>query len=429
MFQRKLFWIKYKVNKFYLYLQLQKLIKKSLNKLKGIIFLLKPNLFYIIEIKNKKSFKSSFILNESSNYTINAPRFENQINHLKSGIYKELNAHKINNAVVSPYSSSILIGKKLYIPNLVFKNPSKYGVSVFGLICRQYPFIDDNKNYKIKLFKPLIKLDYSEIENGILIGGCGSDNWFHWIVEYLPKLYLSNKLPKELSNYPIIVPIKCKTNKNFLESLNLFNSLKKNIYYLKKNEFIRVKNLIYIDDVIDYPFQVKKDKRVSLKDYSFNEKLLKEYSKKFYLFGIDNNRLKIEKSRLFLARKNSLRNYNQGELIRISKKYFFETIFLEDYTLKEQIYLLSQASFVIGPSGSAWTSLMFNNKGGIKCLSWLPEYYSEASTYSSIAGLMGHQLNFLYVEYSSNKHDFHHEDYYIDPEYFEINLRKILNQP
>ena len=94
------------------------------------------------------------------------------------------------------------------------------------------------------------------------------------------------------------------------------------IHYLKKNEFIRVKNLIYIDDVIDYPFQVKKDKRVSLKDYSFNEKLLKEYSKKFYLFGIDDNRLKKEKSRLFLARKNSLRNYNQGELIRISKKYF-----------------------------------------------------------------------------------------------------------
>ena len=425
MFQKKLFWIKYNINKFYLYLKLKKIIKETL---KEIIFLLKPNLFFIIEIKNKKLLESSLILNESSNYKINAPRFENQINYSKSGIYKEIKAHKINSAVVSAYSSSILIGKKLYVPNLVFKNPFKYGVSVFGLIFRKYPFIDDTKNYKIKLFKPLFRSDYLELENGILIGGCGSDNWFHWIVEVLPKLYLSNKLPKEFSNYPIIVPNKCKTNKNFLESLNLFNSLKKKIYYLKKNDFVRVKNLIYIDDVIEYPFQVKKDKRVSLKDYSFNQKLLKEYAKKFCLFGSFDNQLKTEKSKFFLARKNSLRNYNQGELIMISKKYSFETIFLEDYTLKEQIYFLSQASFLIGPSGAAWTSLMFNNKGGIKCLSWLPEYYSEASTYSSIAGLMGHQLNFLYVEYSGNKHDFHTEDYYIDPKYFEFNLRKLLNQ-
>ena len=42
---------------------------------------------------------------------------------------------------------------------------------------------------------------------------------------------------------------------------------------------------------------------------------------------------------------------------------------------------------------------------------------------------MRHQLNFLYVEYSGNKHDFHTEDYYIDPKYFETpdsNREKLL---
>ena len=77
----------------------------------------------------------------------------------------------------------------------------------------------------------------------------------------------------------------------------------------------------------------------------------------------------------------------------------FQPVYPERLSLNEQKRLMAAAEFVVGPSGAAWTNLVFCSPG-TRALCWMPEWASGFSFYSNLARIIGVDLR--YVTYSTN---------------------------
>jgi capsular polysaccharide biosynthesis protein len=55
---------------------------------------------------------------------------------------------------------------------------------------------------------------------------------------------------------------------------------------------------------------------------------------------------------------------------------------------------MQQAEIIIGPTGAAWTNLIFANSG-IKALTWIAKEAGDFSGYSSLAHHVNIQLDFI----------------------------------
>jgi capsular polysaccharide biosynthesis protein len=129
---------------------------------------------------------------------------------------------------------------------------------------------------------------------------------------------------------------------------------------------------------------------------------------------------------LFLSRKSYRRNYNQDEIFDVFKKEGFIQVFLEDYDLKGQIRMISQAEMLAGPSGAAWTNLIFCTKGA-KCICWMDRKLSDFSSFSNLARSVG--VDLIYVTYSSEismTAEFYAADYHLPVEKIEKALHQML---
>ncbi len=101
-------------------------------------------------------------------------------------------------------------------------------------------------------------------------------------------------------------------------------------------------------------------------------------------------------ARLFISRRKAsgLRKFNEEECVAILKKYGFETVYPEDYSITEQVALFNNAEFIIGGSGAAFTNLIYANEHTNVII--LERYKSNICIFSSIAAHLNLNLLYLY---------------------------------
>lgn len=97
---------------------------------------------------------------------------------------------------------------------------------------------------------------------------------------------------------------------------------------------------------------------------------------------------------------------------------------MEKYTIGQQVSFFKNAKFIVGPSGVAWTNLIFCNSS-CKALTWLPEVIKNFSVFPTLAKLAGVKLYFFNT--SSNHYKTIHDDYIIDLDMFEIEIKNLLS--
>lgn len=138
------------------------------------------------------------------------------------------------------------------------------------------------------------------------------------------------------------------------------------------------------------------------------------------------NNLKNEQGHvhIFLARKKeSARKYNQDEMFDLlSREFNVKAVYIEDYTIEEQAFIFSMADLIIGPSGAAWTNLIFSKEGTV-AISWIPTHLKDFSVYSTIASYYGVQKYFIDCMPKNNKEL--HSDYEVSLDRIRIQLQHL----
>lgn len=257
-----------------------------------------------------------------------------------------------------------------------------------------------------------------KIDRGIFLGGNGSWNYYHWMIEILPKCSYFTELPDGISKYPLLVSEDVLKTPSFQETLNIAAPGYKVIYLSSEKNYC-VGNLAWIDAPNQLPFNL----RANLKFQILHARMRPEsirYLRELYIS--DSTSQYHKPIRVFLIRKTIRRNYNQKEIGEMLAKYGFLACDMESLTFAEQVATFNNAEWIVGPTGAAWTNIVFSGKG-TKSLCWMAYQYGDFSAFSSLAGVVG--AKFYYLGYEApvaSTGDLYRTDYVLDVNKLEVAL-------
>ena len=246
------------------------------------------------------------------------------------------------------------------------------------------------------------------IPEGIHFAKDHSKNYFHWIVECIPRLSLVQSLAK---NIPLLVDEDIPSQA--LEALELLNTDNRPIIRLKRGKAYKVKKLHYpsqlsaLHDNYNKP-NYKNDLIYSPEAISFvRNAMLKKI----------NAQEKAGNRKIYISRKNSdyRQLLNTVEVENFLAGMGFEIIFPEHLSFFTQLQIFSRAEIIIGQSGAGMTNFIFAPKGCKVVM--LAGYHPDVNLhgFSAVAELSGIDLKFLFGKNIQMPTAFElHADFYID---------------
>ncbi|WP_185152000.1 glycosyltransferase family 61 protein [Chryseobacterium vaccae] len=238
----------------------------------------------------------------------------------------------------------------------------------------------------------VIRKNTEQLDEGFFLGGNGSWNWFHFLIEIMPKLLLFNKkYTRTIFVHEIV-----KQTPGMQSVLKILAKDKFTIQYLNPEKTYHVKKLYHINDFNHVQFN-RFDGEIKAEGTFYNKEITRRFSDEIL------NNLKTEEGlpdRIFLYRKNTHRvAANQDEILNYLKDFGFTAVCLEEIPLAQQAGYFKTARFIIGISGAAWTNMLFC-RNQPKAICFTPENAASFSAFSSLGHIF--EVDFYTQLYNNN---------------------------
>jgi hypothetical protein len=335
----------------------------------------------IVKVNHLKNFDSHIIEEYEPKHIFNSylPKFEIGEEKVVKVEVPKICLYKFNQATVNINSSSILYNNSLIV------NKGENEKINEGFV--QY---HDNNYAKISLN------NIEEIQDGLFLGGNGSWNWYHFIIEILPKLAIyDNSVSRTLLVNDVVLSI---PNMDIILK-SLIKDIKYDIKYLNGNKNYFIKKLYYINNFNNVQFNNYQG-TITFEDTYFNSEYLKKFS------NLVSNKLNIKcdgkYDKIFLYRKDTHRiANNQDEILNYLSKDGFMAISMEELTIMEQIEIFCNVKFIVGISGAAWANIIFC-KNNPKAICFLDNTAKEFCAFSNISKIFG--VDYYAFGYENDTH-------------------------
>jgi len=315
-----------------------------------------------------------------------------------------LGRYEFRDARVNAASSSILLAGRVIVERVRGVDPSRCNYAAGQLIAH-------GLRTAIVAGGP-----EQHIESGIFLGGNGAFNYYHWLVELLPKLQFV-----EDDGRPLLVSDDVERMPTFRDALMRVADGRP-IVFLRQDLTYRVGRLVYVESPSICPFNLRGGEAFRVGDFVMRASSI-QYLRRRLLASSPRHRS--SRRRLFLARKSLRRDYNQDEIFAICQRFGFEKIYMDDLSLQQQIEAVGSAELIAGPTGAAWTNLLFVEPG-TRCLCWMAEEQREFAAYSNLAHAVGAELRYLtYATGVSDSERLYFMNYRLDPAAVERALTEL----
>ncbi|MFJ5299554.1 glycosyltransferase family 61 protein [Pseudomonas sp. NPDC088368] len=250
------------------------------------------------------------------------------------------------------------------------------------------------------------------IPKGIIINGVNELNYYHWVAETLTQLQFIRELPQPFSNYPLLISErsqKIPAIRFMLDGLTEGHD----IVFLKSMTAYNVDDLLMISAAVNLVPNYR-GPVVGCAENSFARPESIHFLRQTITHLTSSHPPRKMPTRILLARKDYLRKYNQRELITLLEPYGFEPVYMDDLDIADQISVIANAELIMGPTGAAWTNLIFASPG-TRALCWMPMEFGETACFSNIADINGVEMDYiLYPAGTSNSRALYFHDYTLD---------------
>ncbi len=217
------------------------------------------------------------------------------------------------------------------------------------LYARNNGHISDN--IVLKIGTPRIKKKIKGKVFSLLSGGAAKTNYFHWLFEILPKLEILNSIESlENIDYFLLPSTRMSHHTETFEMLNI--SRKK---LLDSNSFkhISCEELT----VVDHPFRITNNTVYDTQNIP--TWIFKWLRKKFLKHKSSQNFPK----KIFIDRSVSISKHrsfsNHNEVYDIFKKFEYQFIQPENYSVRDQINMYNSAEKIAGLHGAGFANICF----------------------------------------------------------------------
>ena len=226
-----------------------------------------------------------------------------------------------------------------------------------------------------KYYFELVRMNYQrrrEAPEGVLLAMPWHHNFYHWMLEFLPRLVCLEHC-EELKSMPLIIP---RSAAGFVrESLQLAG-------YLNRT--------IALDDGVH---QFRKLHLISTLAPACE---VSPIAIEWLNSALGPTPVPASgPRRIYVSRSDARIRFvsNESDLKAVLSEFGFETVIMSDYSLAEQIRLFQGADYIIGPHGAAFANLAFARPG---CT--LVEFFCDGhfnGAFSRIAAIKGLRYGFL----------------------------------
>lgn len=262
------------------------------------------------------------------------------------------------------------------------------------------------------------------VERGLFLSGFGYFNYYHWMIEILPKLRYWSALPASLREYPFLVGEEVYSQPQLAEALRYWAG-GHDAVVLDDNLAYRVGSLLHISAPTMMPFNLEGGQALRITDSLTRPETVESW-RDLVRRRTTARRTGGRGSRLFLARDGNRRVYNHDEVVELFEQHGFRTVQLERLSLDEQIAEMSAAELVAGPTGGSWTNLLFCSPG-TRGLCWMTEQSAGFAAYSNLAALVGVDLRYvLYPSDARSTGELYTAGYHLDLDVVRRALRTLL---
>ena len=233
------------------------------------------------------------------------------------------------------------------------------------------PYLLTNPKYYFGL-ESMRFMPKRSMDEGVLLSMPFYHNFYHWLIEILPRLISYDRCPS-LHHVPLIVP---SSAPGFVsETLRLTGYLSKTVFL--KNGTYRFKRLHMLSKLSSI-FEVSPDAIAWLNN-------------KFKDVGSHHR----TSEKLYISRSDAKIRFvsNEPQLADVLNDFGFKTIVMSGLSIPDQISLFRNAAYTIGPHGAAFANLVFAKRGAT-----FIEFFSKghyAPCFNRISGVRGLKYGFL----------------------------------
>ncbi|MDI1323683.1 MAG: glycosyltransferase family 61 protein [Algoriphagus sp.] len=236
------------------------------------------------------------------------------------------------------------------------------------------------------------------IDDGIWIKDEWSANYFHWMTDCLPRLWLG--LQEGKSNKVILME-SFKHLSYVTQSLELLGI---EPVYFKSGENLLVKNLVLTGRTANFA--------------NFNEPLTRLTREKLAIKSVGSQFRKVYVSRKLAPKRKT---HNELEVELLVRKKGYEIVYMEKMTLKEQINLMAETKILVSLHGAALTNMTFMQEG-LTVVELRNQNDDKSNCYFNLASTLG-----IKYFYTLNKGD-HKNTILTDFTVDLIALEKVLDE-
>lgn len=261
------------------------------------------------------------------------------------------------------------------------------------------------------------------IEKGICLASNMSINYYHFMFQVAAKFYYIDLVGFDKS-IPLLVDKQALGVPQMREVIEKLNKDGREIIPLQSRVMYEVGELYCISD----PNVVIPNRKAMSYDrshaFAFDKKAL-DYLRAGFLDEKNKKDNMPCAKRIFLSRKDcNRRNINEDELKPILDKYGFEFVYSGEMDIFSQARMFNQAEHIIGPSGAAFTNLLFCSKGCQVLL--FVSHHHNTTCYSSLAAPL--DVDTLFLAGNGDGTELQSKFYKINPELLEQYLQHLFGQ-
>ena len=317
----------------------------------------------------------------------------------------------LENATVQD-GGTVIVGDELIVYE-VAADPS------LDFVAGHYGSIRGSKSNPGKVLVEKRPMAEQSIAEGILLAGRNDSNWYHWLIEYLPRVMQATGVIAK--SVPVIVT--SRTPQSGIDALRFFTD--RRIVVVDADTSVSVGLLHFVAPVV----QVLDTTRVGWSaGILLNPQPLRAMRSMLRVGAGDGTR------KIFLQRSSRHRRMGNARKIEaVARMHGLEIVDPGNLTWDEQRILFSDARLVVGASGAVMANYLFMPAGS-RVLAMTSETLDGFVLPAVIAELAGVKFSYLLgkpslgLDHFKHRRDWFHGNFEVNPKEFDTALRHELRQ-